>query len=132
MAEPGMMEMLKQARGLQKRMNKVQKKAEKREVTAESADGLVSVVCTGKPLIKRILIDPALLGESDKRVVQDALTSTVNAALKKAQAMVDTEMQKVAGDLGLPGSEEEAEAAIADADAPEAKEGGRLRRLLRR
>ncbi len=132
MAEPGMMEMLKQARGLQKRMNKLQKKAEKREVTAESDDGLVSVTCTGKPLIKRILINPELLAASDKRVVQDAITGTVNAALKKAQAVVDAEMSKAAGDMGLPGSEEEADVAIDEAVAEEPKEGGRLRRLLGR
>ena len=43
MAEPSMMEMMKQARGLQKRMNKVQKKAEKREVSAEAAGGAADV-----------------------------------------------------------------------------------------
>ncbi len=124
MSQPGMMDMLKQARGLQKRMNKIQKKVEKRDVSAESGGGMVSVVCSGKLEIKRILIDQELIDGGDKRMLQDLVTSAVNAAVKKAQDMVSKEMEKVAGDMGLPdmdGSDEGGE-----------ESGGRLSRWLNR
>lgn len=132
MAEPSMMEMMKQARGLQKRMNKVQKKAEKREVSAEAAGGAVSVVCTGKIQIKRILLDQELIDRGNKRELQDAVVEGVNAAIKKAQAMVEAEMGKVAADMGLPGGDDplaEVEEQVAEESG---EKGGRLRRLLGR
>lgn len=102
--QPNMMEMLKQARGLQKRMNKIQKKAEKREVGAEVGDGAVQVVCSGKLQLKRIIIDPALIEEGDKRRIQSLIVEAVNLGMKKAQDVVNGEMEKVAADMGLGGN----------------------------
>ena len=59
--EPSMLQMLKQARGLQKQMKQIQKKVEKRDVAAAVAGGKIEVVCSGKLVIKRILIDQSLL-----------------------------------------------------------------------
>ncbi len=127
MAEPGMMELMKQARGLKK----IQKKAEKKEVSATVGDGLVQVVCNGKPEVKRILIDQSLLQGGDKRILQDLVAKGVNEALRKSQEAVAGEIQKVAGKLGLPTDEAAAEAEMEDADGDDG-EGGRLRRWLKR
>jgi len=134
--EPSMMQMLKQARGLQKQMKQIQKKVEKKDVSATGADGKIEVVCSGKLEIKRILIDQALLESPDKRQLQDALVKAVNGAISKAQNLMAVEMQKIAGDMGLPGGEDALGMGEDDdkdeAGAESGAGGGRLRRWLGR
>ena len=136
--EPSMMQMLKQARAMQKQMKTIQKKVDKREISAMVADGKIEVVITGKLNVRRILIDQSLLENPDKRVLQDNLTLAVNTAIQKAQNLMAVEMQKMAGDMGIPPD------ALGDAmgggddsddDKPggdDTASGGRLRRWLGR
>jgi nucleoid-associated protein EbfC len=134
--EPSMMQMLKQARGLQKQMKQIQKKVDKREVTATAADGKIEIVITGKLQVRRVLIDQSLLVSPNKIQLQDALTSAVNGAIQKAQNLMAVEMQKMAGDMGLPpdamgealGADEEDEGPSDD----DTTGGGRLRRWFGR
>ncbi len=136
--EPSMMQMLKQARAMQKQMKQIQKKVDKREVSAMAADGKIEVVITGKLNVRRILVDQSLLENPDKRVLQDNLTLAVNTAIQKAQNLMASEMQKMAGDLGIPqdalgeamggGDDDHDDASGGD----EAAGGGRLRRWFGR
>lgn len=100
--QPSMMEMLRQARDLQKKMKKIQKQVEKTEITAAAGDGLVTVVVSGKLHVRSVTIDPSLLTRGDVRLVQDLVMSAVNAALEKAQEIMTEEMKKVTGGLDLP------------------------------
>jgi len=135
--EPSMMQMLKQARGLQKQMKQIQKKVEKRDIAATAAGGKIEVVCSGKLVIKRILIDQSLLDAPDKRTLQDALLTAVNSAIKKAQDLMNNEMARMAGDMGIP-SEELTGGADTDDDHEEGTDtgadtgGGRLKRWFKR
>jgi DNA-binding YbaB/EbfC family protein len=100
--QPSMMQMMKQARAMQKQMKTIQKKVDKKEVSTTAADGKIEVVITGKLEVRRILIDAALLENPDKLALQNGLTKAVNDAIRKAQNLMAVEMQKMAGDLGLP------------------------------
>ena len=100
--EPSMMQMLKQARAMQKQMKQIQKKVDKREVSAMVDGGKIEVVITGKLQVRRILVDQSLLENPDKRVLQDNLVLAVNTAIAKAQNLMAVEMQKMAGDMGIP------------------------------
>ena len=137
--EPSMMQMLKQARAMQKQMKQVQKKVDKRELSVMSPDGKIEVVITGKLSIRRILLDQSVLEVTDKRVLQDNLTSAVNTAIVKAQNLMAVEMQKMAGEMGIPpeamgdalgGGGEDGEGD--DTAGGDAAGGGRLRRWLGR
>jgi len=97
-----MMEMMRQARDLQKKMKKVQKRVGKAEITATAGDGRVSVVVNGKMNVRRVQLDPALVAEGNVRLIQDLVTAAVNAALDKAQEMMAEEMKQVTGGMGLP------------------------------
>ncbi len=103
MAEGGMFDMLKRARDLQKRMSKIQKRVEKQVVSASSGGGMVTVEISGKLQVRKISIEPALLKDADAKMVQDLVTSAVNAAISKAQQMVTDEMKEVTGGLNIPG-----------------------------
>lgn len=132
--QPSMMQMMKQARALQKKMGKAQKKVEKRDVQADVGGGKVQVVCSGKLEVKRILIEQELIDGGDKRAIQDLVCSGVNAALKKAQDMVSKEMAKVASDMGLPEDAlgEGADHGDDSSDDTPGSGGGRLSRLFGR
>jgi len=134
--EPSMMQMLKQARGLQKQMKAIQKRVDKKEVSAVLLDGKLEVVITGKLQVRRILLDQSLLENPDKRVLQDNLVLAVNTAIQKAQNLMASEMQKMAGDMGLPqdamneamGGDDEGD----EAGGGDEQGGGRLRRWFGR
>ena len=100
--EPSMMQMLKQARAMQKQMKQIQKKVDKRELSVMSADGKIEVVITGKLQVQRIILDQGLLENPDKLSLQKNLTNAVNTAITKAQALMASEMQKMASDMGIP------------------------------
>ena len=133
--EPSMMQMLKQARGLQKQMKVIQKRVDKKEVSAVLMDGKLEIVITGKLQVRRILLDQSLLENPDKRVLQDKLVLGVNMALQKPQNLMASEMQKMAGDMGLPQDAMNEALGGDEDDAPggdDAQSGGRLKRWFGR
>jgi DNA-binding YbaB/EbfC family protein len=100
--QPSMMEMMKQARDLQKKMKKVQKRVEKTEITATAADGRVTVVVSGKLNVRRIQLDPGLIREGNVRLIEESIQMAINAAIDKAQEMMTEEMKEVTGGLNIP------------------------------
>jgi DNA-binding YbaB/EbfC family protein len=101
--QPSMLEMIKQARDLQKKMKQVQKRVGKTEITASAGDGRVTVVMNGKLHVRRIDLDPGLIAEGNVRAIQDLVTAAVNAAIEKAQEVMAEEMKQVTGGLNMPG-----------------------------
>jgi nucleoid-associated protein EbfC len=101
--QPSMLEMMKQARDLQKKMKKAQKRVGKTEITATAGDGRVTVIMNGKLEVQRIDLDPQLIAEGNVRAIQDLVTSAVNAAIQKAQDVMAEEMKEVTGGLNVPG-----------------------------
>lgn len=138
--EPSMMQMLKQARAMQKQMKQIQKKVDKRELSVMSTDGKIEIVITGKLNVRRILLDQSVLEVTDKRILQDQLTNAVNTAIAKAQNLMAVEMQKMAGEMGIPpeamgdalggGNEDGPDDDLTGGD--DAAGGGRLRRWFGR
>ena len=69
--------LLKQARELQKKMKKVQKKVEATEITATAGEGRVTAVVTGKLHVRSIQIDPGLVQKGDVRTIQDLVAAAI-------------------------------------------------------
>ncbi len=103
MPEPGLLDMVKQARDLQKKMSKVQKRIAKTEITANAGGGMVTAVVNGNLEVKRISIEPDLIGGGDVRMIEDLVRSALNAAIKKAQDLMAEEMKQVTGGMNIPG-----------------------------
>ena len=55
--------MMKQAEALQRNMQKAQEEVARLEVTGESGGGMVKVTMTGKHEVRRVQIEPAVVGE---------------------------------------------------------------------
>ncbi len=95
--------LMKQAQAMQDNMKKAQEELGHIEVTGESGSGLVKVTMTCKHEVRRVQIDPSVLGD-DKDMVEDLIAAAFNAAVRAAAQTSEQKMGKLtAGMPGLPG-----------------------------
>jgi len=91
--------MMKQVQQMQDNVKKVQDSLATIEVEGQSGAGLVKVVMTCKNDVKRIAIDPSLLGDA-MEMLDDLVVAAFNDAVRKADATASEKMS--AGTAGLP------------------------------
>lgn len=102
MANGKMGKMLKQMQKVQVEMLKVQEKLANRTVESTSGGGAVRAVVNGSKELVELQIDPQILKDEEAEMIQDLVISAVNEALRQADKMANSEMQKIAGMPGLP------------------------------
>lgn len=89
---------------LKKAQENMQKKQEEIEATILEVDkGMVKVEITGKKEIKSISIDPEVVDPDDVEMLEDLIMVAVNEAIAKADDLMNSEMGKLTGGLGIPG-----------------------------
>ena len=94
--------LMKQAQAMQDNLKKAQDELAFVEVTAEAGAGLVKVTMTCKHDVRRVAIDPSLLGD-DKDMLEDLVAAAFNDAVRKAEETSEQKMGKLtAGMPGLP------------------------------
>jgi len=93
--------LMRQAQQMQENMRKLQEELAQAEVEGQSGAGMVKVTMTCKHDVKRVSIDPSLLGD-DKEMLEDLVAAAVNDAARKVETAVQEKMGSVAGGLGLP------------------------------
>ena len=104
MAEPpDMSGLLAQAQQLQQDMLKAQEDAKAKTIEASSGGGMVTATMTGGLELRGLKIDPQCVDARDVGMLQDLVIAAVNQAILKAQELMQEEMRKVAGGLGIPG-----------------------------
>jgi hypothetical protein len=99
----GMGELMRQVSRMQRKVE--QRKEELKSETFEASVGndQVKVVVNGGLELVSLQLDPALLSAESLELTQDLIVAGVNAALKKAQAVVDAEVEKITKGAKLPG-----------------------------
>jgi DNA-binding YbaB/EbfC family protein len=99
----GMGELMRQAGRMQRKIE--QRKVELKSETVEASVGndQVKVVANGALEVVTITVSPELLKGESLDMAQDLLVAGVNAALKKAQELVDAEIEKVTKGIKVPG-----------------------------
>lgn len=93
--------LMKQAQAMQDNMKKMQDQLANIEVEGQSGAGLVKVTMTCKNDVKRVVIDPSLLGD-DKDMLEDLVAAAFNDAVRKAEATTQEKMAGVTAGLPLP------------------------------
>jgi DNA-binding YbaB/EbfC family protein len=93
--------MLKQAQALQANMQKAQAELAQLEVTGESGGGMVKVIVNGRHEVKRVQIEPAVVG-GDREMLEDLIGAAVNDAMRRVEAASQAKMAGVMGGLQLP------------------------------
>ena len=95
--------MIKQAQKMQENMQKKQEELEALEHTVAAGGGAVEVVMSGKKEIKKVTIKPEVVDPEDIEMLEDLIMAAVNEAIKKVEDLHLSEMEKITGNLNLPG-----------------------------
>ncbi len=101
MIKGGIGNLMKQAQLMQENLQKAQQKIAELTVEGSAGAGMVQVVMTGKHDVKRVRIDPSLLGE-DKEMLEDLIAAAVNDAVRKVEAATQEMMAGVTAGMPLP------------------------------
>ncbi len=97
----GLNNIMKQAQQMQENMQKAQEEIARLEVTGESGAGLVKITMTGKHDVKKVTIDPSLLGD-DKDMLEDLIAAAVNDANRSLENMTQKKMSSLTAGMDLP------------------------------
>jgi DNA-binding YbaB/EbfC family protein len=93
--------LMKQAQAMQDSMKKAQEEIAKLEIEGQSGAGLVKVLMTGRHDVKRVTIDPTLMGE-DKDMLEDLVAAAVNDAVRKVELATQEKMAGLTAGLPMP------------------------------
>jgi DNA-binding YbaB/EbfC family protein len=95
--------LMKQAQAMQENLKKAQEELAFIEVTGEAGSGMVQILMTCKHQVKRVTIDPSLMGE-DKDMLEDLIAAAFNDGARKVEETTEAKMGKLTGGMpGLPG-----------------------------
>ncbi len=95
--------MMRQVQKMQEQMATLQENLDAREYEVQAGGGVVTVKINGKKEILAIDIKPDIVDPDDIETLSDVLVAAVNEAIKKVEDTNSSEMQKVTGNVSLPG-----------------------------
>ena len=95
-------DMMKKAQEMQKKMQEMQNSLSNLEVEGTSGGGMVKVIMNCKNEIKKIDVDPSIIKQDDKTMMEDLIVAALNDAKSKAEEKSQDEMKKLTGGLCLP------------------------------
>ena len=101
MMKGSLSDLMKQAQQMQENMKKMQEQFATVEIKGQSGAGKVKVTMTCRHDVKRVSIDPSLVGE-DKEMLEDLITAAMNDAVRKVETAIQEKMVGLAAGMGLP------------------------------
>ena len=101
MMKGGLGALMKQAQQMQENMKRVQEELARIDVEGQAGAGLVKVTMSCKHQVKKVSIDPSLIGE-DKDMLEDLVMAAMNDAVQKVEATVQAKMAGFTQGMGLP------------------------------
>ncbi len=93
--------LMKQAQQMQENMRKMQEQLAQIEVEGQAGAGAVKVVMNCRHEVKRVTVDPGLMGD-DREMLEDLIAAAVNDATRKVEATSQEKMAGVTAGLPLP------------------------------
>ena len=101
MMKGGLGNLMRQAQQMQETMKKAQAELAELEVTGEAGAGMVKVVMNGRHEVRKVSIEPNLLGE-DKDMLEDLLAAAINDAARRVAARTEEKYAGLMSGLNLP------------------------------
>jgi DNA-binding YbaB/EbfC family protein len=92
---------MQQAQKMQEDFKKAQEELALMQVTGQAGGGLVSVIMTGKREVRKVTIDPSLVGD-DQDMLEDLVAAAFNDAVHKVAKMKEEKMSELTAGLPLP------------------------------
>ena len=94
-------QLMKQAQMMQENMRRMQEQLATVDVEGQSGAGMVKVVMNCKHEVKRVAIDPSLVGD-DREMLEDLIVAALNDAVRRVEQTVAEKMGGFTAGLGLP------------------------------
>ena len=106
-----MMNMMKQAQNIQKKLKDTQEELNKMEITGEAGNGSVKVICDGKGIFKSIKLSPEAINPENPssvssdtiEMLEDLISTAFNQTTIKAQKTMEDKMKAATGGISIPG-----------------------------
>ena len=95
----GIQEMMRKAKEMQQKM---QDDLAKKQITADAGGGMVQATVNGHRELLKLKIDKGKIDPNDTEMLEDVIVAAVHAAQARATEVVEDEMNKMAGEMGLP------------------------------
>jgi nucleoid-associated protein EbfC len=96
-------EMMKQAKIMQKQMEKVQEELKAMKFEASSGGGAVKVTVNGDQDVLEVKINKDVADAGDIEMLEDMIMVAVNDAIKQSKNEAKTKLAGVTGGLSIPG-----------------------------
>ena len=93
--------LMKQAQQMQENMQRAQEELARTEVEGQAGAGLVRVLMTCRHDVKKVSLDPSLMGE-DRDMLEDLIAAAFNDAVRRAEAMTQEKMGGLTAGLPMP------------------------------
>jgi DNA-binding YbaB/EbfC family protein len=94
--------MLQKAQLLQSKMSEMQAELKTREIIGSSGQGKVKVTMNGAHEVIKLSIDPEVVKPDEVDLLEDLVLAAINDARAKVTRLVEEEMGKLTGGMGLP------------------------------
>jgi DNA-binding YbaB/EbfC family protein len=95
-------DLMSKARQMQDQLKKMQEELARKTVTADAGGGMVQATVNGKMEIVKLRINKEKADLNDLELLEDVIVAAIHGAQTRAAEMMKQEMQKAAGELGLP------------------------------
>jgi nucleoid-associated protein EbfC len=100
--------LIKQAHQISSHMGQITEAMKNYRVVGTSGGGMVEIEVNGLMEVLRCHIDPQLLAQDDRELLEDLVTAAVNQAIAKSKQMHAEKMKELTGGIPLPDSVQEA------------------------
>jgi nucleoid-associated protein EbfC len=97
-----MMKLMKQAREMQGKMAAMQAELEQAETEGQAGAGMVRVTLTGKGVMKAIAIDPSMMKEDEREILEDLIIAAHNDAMQKNARVMEEKMKTATAGMPIP------------------------------
>ena len=95
--------MMKQAMEMKARVEEMKEQLAREQVEASSGGGMVTVVMNGRFQVASVTIDPEIISQDEKDMLESLVVAAVNAAVSKVEEKLQERMKEITGGLNLPG-----------------------------
>jgi nucleoid-associated protein EbfC len=97
-----MMKLMKQAQEMQAKVQQMQAELELAETEGQAGAGMVKITLTGKGALKGISIDPSMMKEDEKEILEDLIIAAHNDAMQKNSRIMEDKMKTATAGLPIP------------------------------
>lgn len=95
--------LMRNAQQMNGKAQEIREQLQQQRVTGTAGAGLIEVEANGLGEILRVRIDPQLMEQQDRDMIETLTPAAINQAIEKAKQLHAQALQSMLGDMELPG-----------------------------